>query len=48
MLSLGFASVSAAMLMLSIREEVRPAAWFWAVSFAASSVTAVFFFWRLV
>jgi hypothetical protein len=48
MLSLGFASFSAAMLMLSIREEVRPAAWFWAFSFVGTSVIAVVFFWRLV
>jgi hypothetical protein len=47
-LSLGWASFSAAMLMLSIRVEARPAAWFWTLSFVVSSVLAVVFFWSTV
>jgi hypothetical protein len=40
--------LSAAMLLGSAHERNRSSAWFWAASFAASSLGAAYVFWRLL
>ncbi len=40
--------LSAGMLLGSAHERNRSSAWFWAVSFAASSLGAAYAFWRLL
>ena len=40
--------LSAAMLLGSADERNRSSAWFWAASFAASSLGAAYVFWRLL
>ncbi len=47
-LSLLWALLSALVLVASVEAGIRKVAWFWALSFVASSVVAVVFFWRLV
>jgi hypothetical protein len=40
--------LSAGMLLGSAHERNRSSAWFWAASFAASSLGAAYAFWRLL
>ena len=40
--------LSAGMLLGSAHERNRSSAWFWAVSFAASSIGAAYALWRLL
>ena len=47
-LSLLWAVISALVLVASVREESREAAWVWAFYFVAASVIAAVFFWKLV
>lgn len=42
------AAISALMILASAKDSKREAAWFWAVSFVASSFGAAYCFWRLL